>query len=568
MNKLTAREKELKVLEQTKGSEASQLIDVYGRDTLFNKAEKHILVTEALNKGVNGLTRFEIIDDTKLPSTGCTTRILNEPEESSFIYKYISSQETSLRIRRRILCLIAFLILGLNSFALSQTGSKLSDKEIAIWVENYMDFSVKFDNFSGVVLVSHNGKKVFARAYGMANYELQVPNTLNTKFRIGSVSKTFTAAAITKLYQENKIDLDASICKYLDECPAFWEKITIRQLLSHTSGLVSFTGLPEAKGNFLLLEHTSKEIVDLFRAKQLESAPGEKYNYNNSGYYLLGLIVEKVSGVSLEQYLQDNFFIPLQLKNTGVDKKETLIINRASGYHQVNDSLFVNTSNINMDNSFAIGGLYSTANDLLKWANVFDSDVIFKDKIRKEILTKAQNSNYGLGWDLDSIGQNPRFYHDGGITDFSTSLQRIGDFTIIAISNKGSDAGIKVAYDIVGKLFTYPATIRGIQNEMSHKTSDELLQLINKAKQNFPRFRINEKLVNDVADDLMKQEKTKQAIEIYALNTLLYPDSENAYLKLGEAYLSIKNSKEAMKNFDNCLKINPSNAKAREHLRR
>lgn len=147
-------------------------------------------------------------------------------------------------------------------------------------------------------------------------------------------------------------------------------------------------------------------------------------------------------------------------------------------------------------------------------------------------------------------------------------MQRIGDFTIIAISNKGSDAGIKVAYDIVGKIFTYPATIRGIQDEMSHETSGKLLQLISKAKQNFPRFRINEKPVNDVADDLMKQEKTKQAIEIYTLNTLLYPDSENAYLKLGEAYLSIKNSKEAKKSFDNCLKINPYNAKAREYLRK
>jgi CubicO group peptidase (beta-lactamase class C family) len=468
----------------------------------------------------------------------------------------------------RILFLIAFLTLGLNSAVLSQTGSKLSDKEIAIWVKNYMDFSVRFDNFSGVVLVSHNGKELFAKAYGLANYELQVSNTMNTKFRIGSVSKTFTAAAIVKLYQENKIELDASICKYLDECPAFWEKVTIRQLLSHTSGIVSFTGLPEAKGNFLLLEHTSKEIVDLFRSKQLQSAPGEKYNYNNSGYYLLGLIVEKVSGVSLEQYLQDNFFIPLQLNNTGVDKKEPLIKNRASGYRQVNDSLFVNTFDINMGNSFAIGGLYSTANDLLKWANVFDSEVLFKDKIRKEILTRTQNSNYGLGWDLDSVGQNPRFYHDGGITDFSTSLQRVRDFTIIAISNKGSDAGIKVAYDIVGKIFTYPATIRGIQNEMLHKTSSELLELINKAKQNFPRFRINQKLVNDVANDLMKQEKIKQAIEIYTLNTLLYPDSEDVYLKLGEAYLSIKNSKEAIKNFENCLKIDPSNAMAREYLRR
>ena len=236
--------------------------------------------------------------------------------------------------------LIIFLIVMLNSFVLSQSPPKLSDKEIPEWVENYMKYSVNFDHFSGVVLVAHKEKTIFAKAYGMANYELQVPNTLNTKFRIGSVSKTFTAAAITKLYQENNIDLDSSICIYIGECPMTWRKVTIRQLLSHTSGIVSFTGLPEAKGNFLLIEHTSKEITDLFSSKELESAPGEKYNYNNSGYYLLGQIVEKVSGVSLEQYLQNNFFIPFQLKNTGVDKKEPIITNRALGYHQVNDSLF------------------------------------------------------------------------------------------------------------------------------------------------------------------------------------------------------------------------------------
>lgn len=469
----------------------------------------------------------------------------------------------------RTLKVITSLLILISNAVPAQDRKILSDKEISDWVTTYMTYSEKFDQFGGVILVARNGQPIFQRAYGMANYEMNVPNTLDSKFRIGSVSKTFTAAAIMKLNEQKKLNIDDPICNYIENCPVSWKAITIRHLLVHTSGLANYTNLLEAKGDFLLVPHSHKEVIDLFRNKPLESEPGMKYNYNNSGYYLIGIIIEKVTGKTCETYFKETFFNPLQLKNTGFDKSETLIPNRASGYRLTNDNVLENTYYINMENSFAIGGLYSTASDLLLWDKAFHNNQIFLQSTLQNIFSKDKVSPYGLGWVVDSIGNCHRYYHDGGITDFSASLQHLTEnqLTVIAISNKGSDAGIKVAYDIVGKICSYPATIRGFQEDMTNLKSGELLVLIENAKKVFPRFRIKETLVEEIADDLKNQGNIQQAIEVYILNSLLYPNSENVFVKLGEAYLIIGDKKKAKENFEKCLQINAANENALKRIK-
>lgn len=459
--------------------------------------------------------------------------------------------------------ILAFLII-LSNAVKAQDRKMLSDEEICDWLTTYMSYSEKFDHFGGVVLVARKGKPIFHKAYGMANYEWNIPNSLDTKFRIGSVSKTFTGAAIMKLNEQKKLNIDDPICKYIGNCPISWKDITIRHLLIHTSGLINYTSLPEAKGDFLLVPHSHEEVIDLFRNKPLESEPGLKYNYNNSGYYLLGIIIEKVTGKTCETYFKETLFDPLQLKNTGFDKSEMLIPNRASGYRLTNENVLENTYYINMENSFAIGGLYSTASDLLLWDHALHNNQLFSQSTLQNIFSKDIISPYGLGWIVDSVGNCHRYYHDGGITDFSASLQHLTEnqLTVIAISNKGSDAGIKVAYDIVGKICSYPATIRGFQEDMTKLKSGELLILIENARKVFPRFRIKETLVEEIADDLKNQGNIQQAIEVYNLNSLLYPNSENVFAKLGEAYLIIGDKTKAKENFKKCLKINAANEKA------
>jgi CubicO group peptidase (beta-lactamase class C family) len=443
-----------------------------------------------------------------------------------------------------------------------------TNKEIVEWTDNYMADAVKFDHFSGSVLIAREGRTIFSKAYGMANYELSVPNHVDTKFRIGSVSKQFTATAIMQLQEQGKLNINDSICPYLDDCPDSWKPITIKHLLNHTSGLVNFTRLPEASGKFLVAPHTHAEIVNVFRNNALESKPGEVYNYNNSGYYLLGLIIEKVSGKTYAEYLRQNIFAPLGMNNTDSDDQQTIVKNRASGYYLGSDSVFRNAAYTNMEILFSIGGAYSTVADLLRWEQSFTNDKLLKASTREEMFTPGKG-NYGYGWWIDKLGSCKRMYHDGGITNFSTSLQRLPDarLTVIAISNRGDDGGIRVAYDVVGKICGVPATLRGIQPELSSLNAEKLLEIVNHAKANFPMFDIRETKVEEIGNYLMLSGQKKQAIEVFKLNVSLYPKSANTHCKLAKAYESAGDKILAVKNFKQCQELDPSNKAASEYLK-
>jgi CubicO group peptidase (beta-lactamase class C family) len=444
-----------------------------------------------------------------------------------------------------------------------------TNSEIAAWAEDYMNNAVKFDHFSGAVLIARDGKPIFSRAFGMANYELDVPNNLNTKFRIGSVSKQFTAAAILQLQERGKLNVGDPICKYLDDCPTAWQPITIRNLLNHTSGIVNFTRLPEASGKFLLVPHSHKEIVDVFRHLPLESAPGEKYHYNNSGYYLLGLIVEKASGEKYWDYLRKNIFAPLGMNDTDSDDGETIVKNRASAYYLGTDSIFRNTYYTNMEILFSIGGAYSTVKDLLIWERSLAQNKLLKSETVTEMFTPGKG-DYGYGWWIDKLGECRRMYHDGGITNFSTSLQVLPDerLTIIAVSNRGDDGGIRAAYDIAGKICGVPATIRGIQPELTSLNAEKSLAVINDAKAKFPIFDVRENKVEELGNYLMLVKEKKQAVEVFKVNVGLYPKSVNARLKLAAAYEQTGEKTLAAQTFKQVLELDPANKIALEHLKK
>jgi len=444
-----------------------------------------------------------------------------------------------------------------------------TNEEIVSWVTEYMDNAVKFDHFSGVVLIARNGNPIFSKAYGMANFELEVPNELDTKFRIGSVSKQFTAAAIMQLQERGKLDINDPICQYLYDCPKTWQFITIKNLLNHTSGIVNFTTLSQASGNFLLLPHTHTEVVNTFRNIPLESKPGEIYNYNNSGYYLLGLIIEKASGINYPEYLRKNIFQPLGMNNTDFDNQRTILKNRASSYYLGADSIFYNSEYTNMQILFSIGGLYSTVSDLLLWEQSFSNNKLLKHSTINEMLTSGKG-NYGYGWWIDKIGDYSRMYHDGGITNFSSSLQRIPDehLTIIAISNRGDDGGLRTAYDIVGKISGVPATIRAIQPELMTLSTDRLLEIVSEAKSNFPPFDIQEFKVEEIGNYLVLIGLEQQAIEVFKLNVNLYPDSANTYFKLAMTYEEVGEKNLAVKYFRLCLAKDPTNKIASEHIKK
>src|ERR1035438_8296614 len=219
--------------------------------------------------------------------------------------------------------------------------------------------------FMGSVLVARGNEVIFSKGYGSADLEWDVPNAPNTKFRLGSVTKQFTAASILLLEEHGKLSVSDPVKKYLPDAPAAWDKITLFHLLTHTSGIPNFTGFPEY-AKLETLATTPAELVVRFRDKPLDFQPGEKWNYSNSGYVLLSYLIEKVTGDTYEKFVRENIFTPLGMKDSGYDFSSAIIAHRASGYVYTGFG-FTNAPYVHMSVPQGAGALYSTTHDLLKW---------------------------------------------------------------------------------------------------------------------------------------------------------------------------------------------------------
>jgi CubicO group peptidase (beta-lactamase class C family) len=301
-------------------------------------------------------------------------------------------------------------------------------------MEQVIQSHVDSGTFMGTVLVARDGKVVLDKAYGMANIEWDVPNAPNTKFRLGSITKQFTAAAILLLEERGKLKIDDRIKTYLPDIPMSWERITVNNLLTHTSGIPNFTASPEynaAKGRATTADGTLATLRD----KVLDFGPGEKMSYSNSGYLALGSIIEKVSGQSYEKFVADNFFTPLGMKDSGYDSNTQVIKRRASGYNR-NASGYENAGYIHMSVPHAAGALYSTTEDLLKWEEaLFAGKVVSKASLDR-MITPFKN-NYALGLTVWLENGRRVIAHGGGIDGFNTHMAYYPDTrtVVIALSN-------------------------------------------------------------------------------------------------------------------------------------
>ena len=271
--------------------------------------------------------------------------------------------------------------------------------------------------FMGAVLVAKDGKILFDRAYGLANVEWQVPNTPETRFRIGSITKQFTAAAVLWLEERGRLSIDDPIAKYIPDVPAAWQPITLRHLLNHTSGIPAFTSWPDyeiLKRSPLELEKGLKRL----REQPLEFAPGEKYSYSNSGYLLLGHIIEKVTGQNYGDFVHGQILVPLGLADTDADSNTAIITRRASGYVLANGRL-QNAPYINMEVPHAAGSLYSTTHDLLHWTEALMGGRLISTASLTKMTTPGKG-DYGLGLVVRTVSDRKVIEHGGGIEGFNT----------------------------------------------------------------------------------------------------------------------------------------------------
>jgi CubicO group peptidase (beta-lactamase class C family) len=324
--------------------------------------------------------------------------------------------------------------------------------EVAAKLDEYMSALTKLGRFSGSVLVAREGRVLLAKGYGLANAEWDIPNTPATKFRLGSVTKQFTALAIMQLDEKGKLKVEDPVSKYVAECPPAWRKITIHHLLTHTSGIPSFTSFPDYVATMNQRSPVSK-TVERFKGKPLDFEPGEKFQYSNSGYVLLGYILEKVAEQEYGEYLEQNVFGPLKMRNSGYDSSAAILKQRASGYMRRAGNL-ANALYIDMTVPHAAGALYSTVEDLLLWDQALDTEKLVSKKSLERIFTPFK-SDYAYGWFVAKKHNRKYIGHAGGINGFATMIERYpdGKVAVIVLSNVEGSAVGPAARDLAAIVF-------------------------------------------------------------------------------------------------------------------
>ena len=323
-------------------------------------------------------------------------------------------------------------------------------------VDRYVRAELARQRIPGMsVAVLRGDSIVLARGYGYANLEHHVPAADSTIYQSGSVGKQFTSAAVITLAREGKLSYDDPIAKYLREAPPAWRKITIRHLLTHTSGIPDYTGnLVDFRRDY-----TEDELAKLYARLPLDFQPGATWSYSNTGYALLGIIIHRVSGQFYGDYLRDRVFQPLGMRTARVISERDLVPNRAAGYELAKDSV-VNQSWVSPSlNTTADGALYLTVLDMARWA-IGLNDARIPDSVGLAAswtpvrLNDGGTYPYGFGWSVEEQRGRRRIGHTGSWQGFKTSIQRYPEFdlTVIAMANLDAAQPGAVTFGIAGIL--------------------------------------------------------------------------------------------------------------------
>ena len=456
------------------------------------------------------------------------------------------------------------LLLGLAALPLfAQDKAKKLDALVSQYVAN--------GQFNGTVLVAEKGQVVFKKGYGMANMEWKIPNTPDTKFRLGSITKQFTAMLIMQLVEQGKLKLDGKIIDYLPDYPkATGDKITIHHLLTHTSGIPSYTGFPKFFENDSRDPYTPEAFTKKFSDLPLEFEPGTKFSYNNSGYFLLGVILEKVTGKSYATVLKESITTPLKLGDTGYDLAGPLIAKRAAGYEKRNGS-YVNAPYLDMSLPYAAGSLYSTVEDLYRWDQALYSDKLISAQAKQTMFTPFL-ANYAYGWGIGKtkIGQLKDslllIEHGGGINGFNTLISRVpkDQQLVVLLNNTGGAPLNAMRTNILNILYGQPveAPKKPVANLLRQSIlSEPLTQTRQKfnAWKSDKAYSLTEGEVNQLGYELMGDGKLTESIAVFTLNAEAFPTSYNVYDSRGEAYMKAGNKSAAIEDYKKSVALNPRN---------
>jgi len=318
----------------------------------------------------------------------------------------------------------------------------------------YMDRTAQYylstGQFMGSVLVARGDEVLFRKSYGSADLERKIPNTPSTKFRIGSITKQFTAAAILILEDQGKLRLEDPIGKHLPGAPPAWDKVTLFHILTHTSGIPRGVGVPNEPNAVPVA--TMEEHMAIVRDRPLEFEPGQRWSYSNSGYILLGYVIEQISGQSYETFLREHIFMPLGMNDSGYDRNTLGVDGHAAGYSPGPNGP-VNAEFVHLSRVHAAGGLHSTVEDLLKWERGLFGGKVLSSKSLRKMITPFKD-NYGLGLSIEAVDirtgrsagtaseqRRQKIEHSGKIQGFNAGLAYYpeDEVTVAVLSNLNGD---------------------------------------------------------------------------------------------------------------------------------
>ncbi|MFZ1730264.1 MAG: serine hydrolase [Bacteroidota bacterium] len=434
--------------------------------------------------------------------------------------------------------------------------------------------------FNGAVLVAKGDILSFEQGYGNAVLEWDIPVTGDTRFRIGSVTKQFTAAIILMLMEQGKIDLQQKLRTYIPEYPsAQADKVTIHQLLNHTSGVPSYTSIPGFMQRNTRNPYPPDSMFAVIANIPLNFEPGSKWQYSNSGYFILGSVIEHVTGKPYDEVLRDMLLQPLGLMQSGYEHNEDVIPHFASGYVRVPGG-FQRAAWLDASVPYAAGMMYSTVEDLYRWTRKLHRGEVFHDGETFDMMTTPYKENYGYGLVMRTQKAGEKdvriVEHGGGIFGFRSALWYLPEeeYTIVVLDNTEGRAD-QVANAIFNVLHGLPVEMPApsIAEEMQRVIESDgidaaaaryaTLKASESAKWNF-----SETELNTLGYLYLGKGKTDIALRIFKLNIDAYPKSSNPYDSYGEALAKAGRKEEAIAMYQKALEINPGNTGSRQALER
>ncbi|MEL7484471.1 MAG: serine hydrolase [Planctomycetota bacterium] len=468
------------------------------------------------------------------------------------------------------------LVVASSLIASAVMGQGRLSERIAAYVRAHHELGL----FNGTVLVAQDGTTVFADGFGDARRG--EPNTVDTAYRIGSVSKQFTAALVLRLAERGELDLDASISAYLPEYPKpQGDAITLDMLLRHASGIPNYTALPI----YRLAMDTHEPPADFlarFWNLELDFEPGTSFSYSNSGYYVLGVILERVSGQTLDELLQRELIGPLELPSTGYDSGPETAALRAAGTEWTGFE-FVDERTVDESKIFAAGMMYSSAPALLRWTQLLHEGGVFDEPETHLKMTRPRDGEsddyvYGIGIrHFERGGVRYRgMGHGGGLHGFQSSLAHIepGGWTIVVLCNNGQQ--INAMADGIAAIVTggeTPMPRMPMERELAQRVEADGIE---RTRQWFEEvqgsatttFDMHEGGLNSLGYAYLARSNPEAAVLVFECNASLFPKSANVYDSLGEGLLALGDHEGALKNYRKSLELDPGNTNAVEFIRR